>query len=215
MRLVVFARLSCLVGLFGLGIVLLLLGAMWFAQSGNWMGTAALLIVASTNIGLAMFGKRNVSLVAATVISAFWTVSAAVAFSKESFELEAWVLLLSSVFQVSGTVFGLLVLPTSSPLLDPEGFLPPQYFSQPQQPPTSYGALSHFVDPLSSVPHTSATGNGHRTSSISSSISGGNSPNLSSMKRVPSPFGSHKFPSTLPSSQQQVSAATLPPQDQV
>lgn len=202
MRLVVFARLSCLVGLFGLGIVLLLLGAMWFVQSGNWMGTAALLIVASTNIGLAMFGKQNVSLVAATVISAFWTVSAAVAFSKESFEVEAWVLLLSSVFQVLGTVFGLLVLPASSPLLDPEDTLPPQYFSQPQQHLTSYGALSHFVDPLSSVP---TGGNSLRTSSISSSISGGNSPNLSSMKRVPSPFGNHKFPS-------QVSAAT---QDQV
>lgn len=191
MRPLVFFHVASLVSLFTLGIILLFFAASWFVFSGNWMGTAALLIVAASNIGLALFGRKNVGVVAATVISAFWTVSASVAFAKEACTYEAWALILSSLFQVTSAAFSYIVAPTSSPLLDPEGYLPPQYFSQHNSShPTSYGALSHFVDPLSVVvPPPAQQQNGGRTASVSSSVES-SSPTV---KRVPSPFGNHKF----------------------
>lgn len=194
--------------LFLTGIVLLYQGAMWSqTQNNTWIGTAALVLVGGSCICLALFGqkKRTEGVVAATIVSAFWTVAAAVAFEKEEFPTQAWTLLAAAIIQVFSSILGSAFISAS----EDEGF--PSYGVYAPIPHSqatrNYGALSSFIDPLSTIsrPRPASGSQTSLGSNASATISAAHatqqhsplaSPHI--LGRTPSPFGSASSITTSP-----------------
>jgi hypothetical protein len=203
---------AMLLVLFIVGIVLIYESSVWYLVQGNWLGTAALALVGGSSLCLALFGQKNrfEGVVAATIVSAFWTVGAAVAFAKVGASQEAWTLLVSSVAQVAATILG--AASVGADQLD-DDFLssrPAMHSHGGATIARNYGALSTFIDPLSSAAAVRPGPSGSQASNISqASQSPAASPHL--IARTPSPFATHASPHRMaPASLASLSAAATP-----
>ena len=209
--------------LFLTGLLLVYECSMWYVQGGTWIGTAALALVGGSCLCLVLFGQRNHSegVVAATIISAFWTVGAAIAFAKEQAMVPAWTLVASAIAQVTSSVAGAAISKrkrsNGSGFTDDEDFLNSPAASQTGR--RNYGALSSFVDPLSAGSRIGPSASQGSLASMHSSAShqqaaAVHSPTTSPLGRTPSPFGSHNSPHRLaPASLASLSAAAATPKE--
>lgn len=203
--------------LFLTGLMLVYEASMWYLEGGSWLGTCALGLVGGSCLCLALFGQKNRSegVIAATIVSAFWTMGAAVAFGKEQAILPAWTLVFSAIAQVTSSIAGAALSTRSSGLGEEDDFLNSPSASQ-AGAPRNYGALSSFIDPLS-VGSRGPSGSHGSLASMQSSASlqpHVHSPTVSPLGRTPSPFGSHSSPHRLgPTSLASLSAAAATPKD--
>lgn len=184
---------ASLLALFCTGLGLLYLCSEWYVQDSPHSGTAVLGVAGCCSMLLSLLGhgSRREGAMAASIVSAFWTVAAGVAFAMEAHVLEAKVLLLSSLVQVVSALLGGGM--STSKACESEHI---KIMSSPHQPSTrNYGALSSFVDPLY-MPVSTRAASGSQTSQSSPSanrVVAEGTPS-SSPQQAPSPFGAN--PST-------------------
>ena len=173
-----------LILLFAAGLVLLYVSADWYVQNQPGNGTAALGVVSCCCLSLALLGQRQRAegIIAATVVSAFWSVGTSVAFARGGYSFEASLLLVSSLIQVTCALLGGAL--SADKQTEHNLINPPMISGGQGGVARNYGALSSFVDPLY-IP------TGTRPKSESQASSQGASP-------AQSPFVAQRTPHTSP-----------------